>query len=84
MKRTIRVTRIKACAMSVEGGQPISRELETIDYTGRKLTDVGMQKLFKSQLKNGETVFIVSSDDIEKTYELSLEDFIKYATLVEE
>ena len=60
MKRTIKVTEIKACAMSVVEGKPNSRELLPVQYSGRKLTEVGTQKLFKKQLKDGETVFIVS------------------------
>lgn len=84
MKRTIKITEIKACAMSVVDGKPNSRELDPIEYSGRKLTDVGTQKLFKKQLKDGESVFIVSSDEIEKTYEMDTETFLKYATLVEE
>ena len=84
MKRTIKVTEIKACAMSVVEGKPNSRELLPVQYSGRKLTDVGIEKLFKGQLEKGERVFITSSEEIEKTYEMDIETFLKYATLVEE
>lgn len=84
MKRTIKVTEIKACAMSVIEGKLNSRELTPVQYSGRKLTEVGTQKLFKKQLKEGESVFIVSSEEKERTYEMSLEKFMDHATLVEE
>lgn len=84
MKRTIKLTVIKAVALENVDGLVQSRELKDVNYTGRKLTDVGMEKLFKGQLEKGERVFITSSEEIEKTYEMDIETFLKYATLVEE
>lgn len=84
MKRTIKLTVIKAVALENVDGVVQSRDLKDVNYTGRKLTDVGMEKLFKGQLEKGERVFITSSEEIEKTYEMDIETFLKYATLVEE
>lgn len=83
MKRTIKLTVIKAVALENVDGIVQSRELKDVNYTGRKLTDVGMEKLFKGQLEKGERVFITSSEEIEKTYEMDIETFLAHATLVE-
>ena len=83
MKRTIKLTVIKAVALENVDGVVHSRELKDVNYTGRKLTDVGMEKLFKGQLEKGERVFITSSEEIEKTYEMDIETFLAHAKLVE-
>lgn len=83
MKRTIKLTVIKAVALENVNGVVQSRDLKDVNYTGRKLTDVGMEKLFKGQLEKGERVFITSSEEIEKTYEMDIETFLAHAKLVE-
>lgn len=83
LTRTIRSITVKAVAIAYKDGQLVSTDLEPIVYTGRKKTEGALIKSFKEQVGEGVQVMITSQEESEKTYQCTLEDFLKVAVEVQ-
>lgn len=81
IERTITVTKITSATVKVENGKPILGDQATDIFKG-KITD---EKVLKEiQKLHGATSVVVSKEEVNDRYEISVEDFMKYATKVVE
>ena len=84
MKRTIKFTEYKAKAIGImEDGKVTERELEPIVHSKFR-SEVAKAKAFNSQLKENEKLVVYKETEMEKTYEVSLQDFLSIAKEITE
>lgn len=79
MQKEITKTNVKLAKMDLQDGQPVAIPLPDETLLG----NVSLEKAQKEMSKKhqGATVFSVEPDTV--TYEMSVEDFIKHATIKE-
>ena len=80
--RTMSTSTINAFKLTMENGQPKVENLEPMTVMG-KATEKEALKILKSKYGKNAPVTISSIDVAEDTYEISVDDFIKYAKKVE-
>ena len=80
--RTMSTSTINAFKLTVENGQPKVENLEPLTVMG-KATDKEALKALKDKYGKNAPVTIASIDVQEETYEISVDDFMKYATKIE-
>lgn len=81
--RTITSTKIHGCKVKIENGTPVAEPVEPITVYGEVTEDQAQRKMDKAYGKNGKVV-VSKIETEEKLYEISVEDFVKHATVVEE
>lgn len=78
--RTITFTTIKSAKVGFEKGQPVVVSNEVITLNGIVAEDKALKEVRKTYGENSQITEITTTDN---TYEISVEDFIKYATKIE-
>lgn len=79
--RTMATSTINAFKLTIENGQPKVENLEPLTVMGKATEKEGVKALKEKYGKNAP-VTIASIDITEDTYEISVEDFLKYAKKV--
>lgn len=79
--RTMFTSKINAYTLEIEDGQPKVRNLEPITVMG-KATQKEALKALKDLYGKECSITIASIDVSEDVYEISVDDFLKYATKV--
>lgn len=79
--RTMATSTINAFKLSIKGGKPEIENLEPLTVMG-KATDKEALKALKDKYGKDAPVQVASIDVQEDTYEISVDDFVKYATKV--
>lgn len=79
--RTMATSTINAYKLTVENGQPKIENLEPLTVMG-KATEKEALKALKDKYGKNAPVTIAGIDVQEDTYEISVDDFVKYATKV--
>lgn len=77
--RTITATTIESARVIFEMGTPVAKENPAITVNGIIAEDKALKEVRKAYGENTQVTNIVVVDDI---YEISVDDFIKYATKV--
>lgn len=80
--RTMATSKINAFKLTVENGQPKVENLEPLTVMG-KATEKEALKALKEQYGKNAPVSIASIEVQEDTYEISVDDFVKYAKKVD-
>lgn len=80
--RTMATSTINAFKLTVENGQPKVENLEPLTVMG-KATEKEALKALKEKYGKNAPVSIASIDVQEDTYEISVDDFVKYAKKIE-
>ena len=84
MIRTINYTVVKATGVKVTEGVAQTFDLGTMSYTGRRKSKKAIENHFASEMEEyGADVLVYEEKEIEKKFELSLEDFLAVATEIE-
>lgn len=84
MRKTVNFTKVNAKAIGILNGKPECKELLPYIYNGRKLSKTALEKMYSVQLKeSGLQALVFGTEEIQKTYEFSLEDLIAISTEVE-
>jgi hypothetical protein len=79
IERTITVTEVTSATVKVEKGLPVF-ETNTTDIFNGTLSD---EKALKEVQKlHGATAVVIEKKEVNDRYEISVEDFMKYATKV--
>lgn len=78
--RTLQTTKIKGYKISMVDGKPVIEDLEEIAVCGMLTDDEALKQLGKVYGKSA-TVGNITYD--EAVYEISVEDFLKYATKID-
>lgn len=79
--RTIETSRIYFMGVEVVDGKPTFKEYSPLEVNGHHTMETA-DKLLKKCYK-GNKLIVTNIEYIEQLYEISVEDFIKYATPVE-
>ena len=80
--RTMSTSTINAFKLSIVDGKPVVENLDPVVISG-KAKEKDALKVLKKQFGDISGITIGSIDVSENTYEISVEDFLKYATKVE-
>lgn len=80
--RTMSTSTIKGFMLEIVEGNPVPKQLEPITVNG-KVKEKDALKIFKDKYGKTSAITISSIDVEESTYEISVEDFVKYATKIE-
>jgi len=80
--RTITESTINAVMIAIDNGQPVVRTLDPITVNG-KINDEKALKVVRKIHGKTAPVSIVSIDEKEVVYEISVDDFMKHAHRVE-
>lgn len=78
--RSITETTVKSAVITFVKGQPIAKENKPIVVNGVIGEDKALKEVRKAY---GETAYVTEINSIDNVYEISVEDFIKYAKIVE-
>ncbi len=81
--RTITESTINAVMIAIDNGQPIVRTLDPITVNGKINADKALKAVRKVHGKTAP-VSVVSIDEKEVLYEISVDDFMKYAKRVDD
>lgn len=80
--RTICKSVINGCVLNVVDGTPQVEQLAPVTVAG-KVNDKTALKTLKTEYGKDKAITLTSVETCEDTYEISVEDFLKYATKVE-
>ena len=80
--RTMHTSTITACKLTMVDGAPTVETLEPVVVMGKATEKEGMKAL-KDKYGKDSAITITSINVTEDTYEISVEDFVKYATKVQ-
>lgn len=78
ISRTITSYNVNAESVGYVEGVMQVNQLPTLTTTN-KMSNVALTKAYKDELKEGQTLVIKSIDEIEKVYEVPVDEFIKLA-----
>lgn len=82
IQRTMITSTVNAFKLEVVDGQPKTEQLEPLTVTG-KVTEKVALKLLKNKYGKATAITVSSIEEKEDVYEISVEDFMKYAHKVE-
>lgn len=77
MTKEITITTCKIAVLELVKGQPVVHELGEATFLG-EYTETKLRK--EASKRQGKDVAVYNIDVITKTYEMSVEEFMKYAT----
>ncbi len=80
IERTITATTIESANVTFEKGKPVIKNNEPLTVNGNITEDKALKEVRKAY---GEMAQVTSLAVIDDRYEISVEDFIKYATKIE-
>lgn len=80
--RTMNTSTISACMLTVVDGNPTVETLEPITVMG-KATEKDALKMLKEKYGKNNAITVTGIEVSEETYEISVDDFVKYATKIQ-
>lgn len=80
--RTMATSEIHACRLVMKGGQPEVEELPVLVIMG-KATEKDAEKALRKTYGKNASVVVRDVKVSEAVYEISVDDFVKYATRVD-
>lgn len=80
--RTMCTSTVHAYTLSIVDGKPVAKELEPVVVMG-KAKEKDALKVLKDKYGSTTAITVGKIQVEESTYEISVEDFVKYATKVE-
>ena len=80
--RTMSTSKIVGCKLKMVDGKPTTETLEPITVMGRA-NERDAMKALREKYGKGAPVAVCEIEIVDSTYEISVEDFLKYAKKVE-